>query len=138
MATNPHFTITARITALDGIDAELTTAVLVIYAGVQPADASAATTAANVSVARLSMAGSAFGAAANAGSGTASMTAGTITDDSSAAGGTAAWFSLEAATGNRVVDGSVGVSAADLILNAVTIATGATVSVSSFVITMAA
>lgn len=67
---------------------------------------------------------------------TGSMTALSITNDSSAAGGTAAWFSLEKSTGTRVLDGSVGTASADLILNTVTIATGAAVSVSSFVITL--
>ncbi len=48
------------------------------------------------------------------------------------------WFSIVKSTGARVMDGSVGTSGADLNLNSTTIATGATVAVSSFTVTFAA
>lgn len=135
MALNPHYRESTRNIWLDAITTNLSTsAVFVIYAGVQPANVNAATTAANTVVASLAFpATNAFGAAASG-----VITANTITADSSAAGGTAAWFSLQKATGLRIADGSVGTSGADLNLNAVAITTGAAVSISAFTITAAA
>lgn len=136
MANNPHFGLAARNAMLDVIDACLgTTSYFIIYAGNQPATAGAAVTAANVSVAKLTFGNPAF-AAATAGA----ITANAITSDSSAAGGSANWFSLEV-TGdgtNRKADGECGTSGSDLNLNSQTITTGATVSITSFQITMAA
>lgn len=135
MANNPHFLLALRNTILNSVTTSLgTSALFNIYAGVQPADASAATTAANAVVAALTFpTTNAFGAAA-----AGVMTNNTITSDSSAAGGTAAWFSFTRNTGTRIVDGSVGTSGADLNLNSVTVTTGATVAVSAFTITFAA
>lgn len=135
MANNPHVLEAARNTALDTLTTTISTsAVFVIYAGVQPANANAATTAANTVVASLAFPSTnAFGAAASG-----VLTANTITADATAAGGTAAWFSIQKATGLRVIDGSVGTASADLILNAVTIATNANVAVSTFTVTIAA
>ena len=135
MANNPHFKLTSRNGMLDLLNASIgATASFIIYAGVQPADCSSAVTAANVSVAKLVMAATAFAAAT-----LGVITANAITSDSSAAGGTAAWFSVEDTTGNgttRFIDGEVGTSASDLNLNSVSITTGATVAVSSFTVTM--
>lgn len=135
MPNNPHFLLATRNQLLNDITTSIgTSALLNIYAGVQPADVSSATTAANTVVAALSFPSTnAFGAAA-----AGSMTANTITSDSSAAGGTAAWFSITKNTGARVADGSVGTSGADLNLNSVTITTGATVAITAFTITLAA
>ena len=135
MALNPHFKLSVRNAALDLVTTALSTsAVFNLYAGVQPADASAAVTAANVIVATPTFpTTNAFGAAA-----AGVITANTITSDSSAVGGTAAWFSLCAATGARVLDGSVGTSGADLNLNSVTITTGAAVAITAFTVTFAA
>ena len=120
---------------LDVITTQLgTSAIFNIYAGVQPADASAAVTAANVVVATPTFpATNAFGAAA-----AGVITANTITSDSSAVGGTAAWFALCKATGLRIADGSVGTATSDLILNSVTITTGAAVAITAFTVTLAA
>ena len=135
MANNPHFSVSARNAMLTDVNTTLgSSAVFIIYAGVQPADVSAATTAANVAIASAAFTqSSAFGAAASG-----SMTANAITSDSSAVGGTAAWFSLCKVTGTRVADGSAGTSGADLNLNSVTITTGATVAITAFTVTMAA
>ncbi len=135
MALNPHFLLAYRNTALNDITTSLSTsAVFVIYAGVQPADTSSATTAANTVVASLAFPSTnAFGAAS-----AGVLTANTITQDSTAAGGTAAWFSIQKATGTRVIDGSVGTSGADLNLNSTTVSTGAAVSISAFTVTFAA
>jgi hypothetical protein len=135
VALNPHFKLSYRNKALDDLTTSLgTSAVFVIYAGTQPADASSATTAANTVVASLAFPSTnAFGSAA-----AGVLTANTITSDSSAAGGTASWFSIQASTGARYVDGSVGTSGADLNLNSVTVSTGAAVAISSFTVTFAA
>jgi hypothetical protein len=137
MANNPHFGTTERNLALDGIDTGLgTSAIFVLYAGGQPADVTTTISAGNVSVAVLEFSTTAFGAAA-----AGSMTANAISDDTSALGGTAAWFRLRTnatAGGSAIADGEIGTSGSDLNLNAVTIATGATVSITAFTITMAA
>ena len=135
MALNPHFKLAARNTALDAVDASCgISCVFVLYAGVQPADVSAALTAANVSVAALAMSATAAFVTAAAGI----MTANTISDDTSAAGGSANFFSIETSAGVRVIDGEVGTSGADLNLNSQTITTGATVAISAFTVTFAA
>ncbi len=134
MALNPHFGLAARNDALDTVDVSVgTTALLVMFAGLQPADASAATTAANVSVANLTLTStSTFGAAA-----AGVLSANAIGDDTSAAGGSANWFAIEAATGARVIDGEVGTAGSDINLNSQAITTGATVSITSFTVTFA-
>ncbi len=138
MANNPHFGLAARNSMLNVINACLaSSALFIIYAGVQPTDASAAVTAANISVARLAFTESSAFATATAGA----ITANAITSDSSAAGGSANWFALEPSTGTgiaRKADGEVGTSGSDLNLNSQTITTGATVSITSFQITLAA
>jgi hypothetical protein len=135
MALNPHFLLALRNTILNAVNTSVgTTAVMNFYAGVQPADVSSATTAANTVVATLSFTStSAFGAAA-----AGVLTANSITSDTSAAGGTATWFSVCKNTGARVIDGSVGVSTSDIIVNSTSIATGATVALTAFTVTMAA
>lgn len=135
MANNPHFLLAARNAMLDALNASVgASAIFTIFAGVQPADVSSAATAANVTIAALAMTESSAFAAATGGV----ITANTITSDSSAVGGTAAWFSIQKSTGARVMDGSVGTSGADLNLNSTTITTGATVAISSFTVTIAA
>lgn len=134
MALNPHFNVSARNEMLDQLNASVgTTAFFILYAGVQPADVSSALTAANVSVANLAMTqSSAFGAAVSG-----VISANAITNDSSAAGGSANWFSIERVTGQRVIDGEVGTAGSDLNLNSQAITTGATVSITAFTVTIA-
>lgn len=135
MALNPHVREAPRNSMLNVITTSLSTScTFVIYAGVQPANVDAAVTAANTVVASLAFPSTnAFGTAASG-----LMTANTITTDATAAGGTAAWFSIQKGTGQRILDGSVGTSGADLNLNAVAITTGAAVSISAFTVTIAA
>jgi hypothetical protein len=135
LALNPHFLTATRNTMLNDITTSIgTSAIFNIYAGVQPADVSSATTALNVIISQLTFPTTNAFAAAAAGS----MTANAIASDTSAVGGTAAWFSITKNTGARVADGSVGTSGADLNLNSVTITTGATVAITAFTVTMAA
>ena len=120
---------------LDVITTQLgTSALFNIYAGVQPADASAAVTAANTVIATPTFPATNAFASATAGV----ITANTITSDASAVGGTAAWFALCKSTGLRIADGSVGTSGADLNLNSTTITTAASVAITAFTITLAA
>lgn len=85
------------------------------------------TTAEVAEVATLPLAATAFGAAA---SGTA--TAGAITSDTSATGGTAATFKMETSGNVRIFGGAVGTSGSDLNLSSLVIGAGDTVSVSAF------
>ena len=137
MALNPHFLLASRHGMLDQLNTYVSASgVLNIYAGVQPADTSAATTALNVILATPAMAATAFAAAA-----ASAIAAAAIVSDASAAGSTtvsAAWFAICKSTGLRVIDGSVGTSGADLNLNAVMISTGATVAITAFTVTSAA
>jgi hypothetical protein len=103
-----------------------------LWKGVQPADVSSATTAANTTVAILTWATKAFVTST-----TFTLTANAITSDSSAIGGSANWFSITNSAGTRMFDGEVGTSGADLNLNSVAITTGATVAISAFTVVMA-
>lgn len=95
---------------------------------------SAASTVAGTSeVATLTFSDPAFGDAA---SGVA--TASAITDDTSATGGTAGFFTIFDSNDVAVMQGTVATSGADLNLSSVTIGAGDTVSISSFTVTMPA
>lgn len=105
-----------------------------IYDGTQPADVDTAITS-QILLAELTLSDPAFGAAGDGNPGGQAV-AGTITDDSSANNtGTATWFRAVDSNGNAVIDGSAGVSSADLILDSVSITAGQTVKVNSWVLT---
>ncbi len=114
-----------EITAL--IDAQAGAGHLRIYDGSRPATGGTATTL----LAELDFSVTSFpGAAAGA------MTANAIADDISAdATSTATWFRLIDDSATFVLDGDVGTSGSDLNLNTVAIQSGATVSVTSMVLT---
>jgi len=99
-----------------------------IYDGSQAATADTAV-GAQVLLAELRFAATAMSSSTNG-----VLTAAALTADSSAnATGTASWYRCLKSDGTTVIcDGSVGTSAADLILNSVAISSGAAVSVSSF------
>lgn len=99
-----------------------------IYDGAQAATADTAV-GAQVLLAELRFAATAMSSSTNG-----VLTAAALTADSSAnASGTASWYRCLKSDGTTVIsDGSVGTSAADLILNSVAISSGASVSVSSF------
>lgn len=135
MANSPGYRVTLRNSMLDQVNTQLgASPVFLIYAGSQPASVGAAVATNNTIVASLAMAATAF-AAATAGS----ITAATIANDTNAAGGSANWFSLvQSNATTRICDGEVGTSGSDLNLNSQTITTGATVSITSFTITISA
>jgi len=135
MALNPKTSIAARDAALDAAFDALNSGHLQIYDGSQPTDADTAL-GAQAKLADLALGATAFAAAAGG-----SKSANAITSDSSAdATGTAAWGTLvassRATTGTH--DFSVGTSGANMSLNSTSIASGASVSCSSFTLSMAA
>ena len=97
-----------------------TSAKLVIYSGTPPANAQAAL-AGNTAIATIT--GISFGAAA---SGVSTISASTA--DSSAVGGTAAFFRLTTSGNTVVLQGLCATSGSDLNLNTLTIPAGSTVS----------
>jgi hypothetical protein len=131
MAVNTRVGASTRNRMLDTINTELgANPLLRIYDGTQPTDPDTAL-GAQVLLAELPCSTTAFGAAASG-----VITASAITSDTSAnATGTATWASLVTSGGTRKIDMSVGTSSANVILNTVSIVSGATVSCSACTIT---
>lgn len=105
-----------------------------IYTGTKPTNADTALSS-NTLLGTLTLAGTAFGAAASG-----VLTAATITPDSSAdATGTATWFRMYvngedptgASTTLKRLDGTVGTSGADMNLDSVSIVLGGTIACSA-------
>lgn len=128
--------VLAMLDAFDDAANAGSAAVINIYDGSVPADADASIGASTL-LAQLTMSATAFGAAADAAP-NGTLTAAAITADSSAnATGTASYFRvLTQNAGTTICQGTVGTSSADLVLNTVSITSGSTVSITSFVITM--
>lgn len=106
-----------------------------IYSGTQPTNPDVAI-GSQVLLAELTLSSPAFGNAADLNPG-ARATANAITSDTSAnATGTATWFRVVNQAGTAIIDGSVGTSGADLNIATTSIVSGATVSVSSWTVTM--
>lgn len=121
------YATTLRNAQLDAI----TTAVgnagkLRIYDGTRPSTGGAATTL----LAEFTL-GTPFSGAAAA----AVLSPTLPADTTGVAAGTATWFRITTSGGSAVIDGSVGTSGADLILNTTTISIGVAVSVTGFTIT---
>ena len=111
-----------EITALAGGSCEI-----ILYSGTQPATGGTATT----EVATLT-GNATFAPAASGGV----LTLNAITADSSATGGTATWFRINTnGGGTHIMDGTVGTSGTDLVLNNNVITATANVSITSFTIT---
>jgi hypothetical protein len=127
-------TTTNRNRAADAVCARANNGRLRIYGGTPPADANAALSG-NTVLADLTMAATAFAAAANG-----VATANAITADSSADGtGTATFFRvLESDLTAVVFQGSVGTSGAELNLSSVSVIAGGPVSVTALTYTQAA
>lgn len=132
MALNPHPAAVAANAGLDAIAALLNTGWIRIYDGAQPANAGTAITTQNI-LAELR-----FGATAFPASSGGVATANAITGDSSANNtGTAAWFRLFKSDGTTaILDGSVGLSAADMILTTLSIVAGVSVGLVSLTISI--
>jgi hypothetical protein len=132
MALNPKYSNTMVNAEADAVGNALNSGYIRVYDGTQPATADTAVTTQTL-LAELRFGADAFGAASNG-----TITANAITDDSSAnATGTATWARLLASDGTTVwFDGTVGTSAANVILNSVSISSGAAVSISSLSFTV--
>ncbi len=105
-----------------------------IRTGTQPADLSVA--ASGTLLGTLTLSDPAFGAAADD-TQKATATANSITGDTAAdADGTAGWFRAYDSNALAVIDGSVGLAAADMILDDVTIVTNNIINVSSWTVTL--
>jgi hypothetical protein len=130
MASNPKFSNAAVNAEADALAALFNGGKLRIYDGAQPATADTAL-GAQVKLAELTFANPAFAAAA-----AGLLTANAITTDvDAAATGTASWFRAVKSDGVTVImDGSVGLAASDLILDAVAIAQHADVACTSFML----
>lgn len=123
------FNATLRTTRADAITTATGNAALLrIYDGTRPATGGTATTL----LAELTC-GTPFAAGASSGV----LTAGSITQDSSAnATGTATWFRLVKSDGTtHVMDGNVGTSGSDLNMTTTSIVSTQPVQVTSFVLT---
>lgn len=134
MASNPHFTATARNAFLDAITSGVgASGLLRIYDGTQPTNVATAL-GAQVKLAELACSAT-FAPGASGGV----LTINAITTDASAdATGTATWATFTTSGGTRIVDMSVGTSAADFILNSVAITVGAAVACSAATVTFPA
>lgn len=120
---------------VDSVDAGAGPGVLRIYSGSVPALVDTAL-GAQVLLAQLTMSDPAFGAAFDANP-SATATASAITDDTAAdATGTASFFRILDSNGVVRIQGTVGTSGAELIMNSVAIQIGALVKVTSLTVTM--
>lgn len=113
-----------------------TAAVINIYSGTAPADADAALSG-NTLLAQLTCSATAFSGYSDANPGGRATFAAITADSSADATGTATFFRiLTANAGTVCCQGTVGTSAADLVLNTTSITSGSTVSITSATITL--
>lgn len=131
MALNTRTSIIARNAKLDAQSALLNSGYIRIYSGTQP-DTPEDGIGAGVLLAELRFGNPAFGAAANA-----IATANAITEEDAAlATGTAAWCRMLKSDGTTAIkDGSVGTSAANVVLGSVAIQINQVVQITSLTIT---
>jgi hypothetical protein len=140
MAANPMVSMLGARAALDALLAKLnvggTAGRIKIFSGAMPATAETADSGTLLSTLTLSV--TAFPASADPGTtGLATATANAITSDTNAAAtGTAGYFRAYDSAGVCIVQGTVGTSLADMILNTTSIAAGATVAITSWVVTL--
>lgn len=140
MASAPRFSQAAVQAAVDAVTAKLNVGgagSLRIYSGAEPANADASVPAGLLATLPLSSTAAPASTSGGAG-GTITATFNAITSGTGTAG-TAASFCLLAGNGTTIVacgTADVTTNSPDLVLNSTAISTGATVSCSSFTITM--
>lgn len=122
------YNVILRNAQLDAITAFAgNSAILRVYAGTRPATGGAATTL---------LASFTLGAPLAPGASSGVLSPTLPSDTTGIAAGTATWFRILKSDGTtQVIDGSVGTSGADLVLNTATIGVGITVSITAFSIT---
>jgi hypothetical protein len=132
MANNPKFANVTVNAEADALARLLDNGYLRLYSGSQPTNADTAL-GAQVLLAELR-----FNATSAPAASAGVLTFNAITSDTSAdATGTAAFYRALKSDGTSVVmDGSVGTSSADLVLNSTAIQSGAQVDVTSFAVTV--
>ena len=122
------------------VDTQLNTAgnpgSIKIFSGAMPATCETAD--AGTKLAQLTLSTTAFPASADSvTTGLATATANAIASDTNAAAtGTAGYFRAYDSLGVCIVQGTVGTSAADMILNTVAISAGSTVAITSWIVTL--
>ena len=131
MATSTRLSVAARNAAADAVTALIgASGFLDIYDGTQPTNPDTAL-GAQVKLAHLPLSADAFADAVNG-----VATANAITDDAAAdATGTASWFTVTKSDGTRIWEGSVGTSAANLIVPTTSFVAGVAIGVSSLTYT---
>lgn len=131
MASNLKVAVATRNAMLDAITSAVgSNGLLRIYSGTQPAGPATAITTQTL-LAELALSAT-FAAAASSGV----LTASAITSDATAnATGVATWYRLTTSGGTGVVDGTVGTTSSDLVLNTTSIVSGGPVAVTSFTYT---
>lgn len=137
MSTNPMISMAAAKAGLDAILAKLNVAGspghIKLWTGAMPASCETADSGTNLSTLALST--TAFAASTDNSDGTAKATANSIANDTSAAAtGTAGYFRGYDSAGTCVIQGTVGTSSADMVLNTTSIVSGATVSITSWTV----
>jgi len=131
MANNLKYSAALKNARLDQIASAVgASGLLRIYDGTQPANPDTAVTS-QVKLAELTCNAAAFAGAASGGV----LTANAITGANAVASGTGAWFRLCKSDGTAVVDGTVGTSGTDLIIDNTSINSGQSVSVTSLTVT---
>lgn len=139
MAANTMISMTACKAGLDAILAKLnvsTAGHIKIFTGTMPATCETADSGTLLSTLTLST--TAFGASVDGTTtGIATATANSITSDTNAAAtGTAGYFRGYDSAGTCIIQGVVGTSSADMILNTTSIVAASTVAVTSWTVAM--
>lgn len=133
MANNLKYSTALKNARLDAITSTVgTSALLKIYDGSQPAGPNTSITT-QVLLATLTCNASAFAAGASAGV----LTANAVSSANAGATGTASWFRLATNGGTAVIDGTVGTTGTDAIIDNTSIVNGQSVSCTSITITSA-
>ncbi len=131
MAANTHLSIASWNLGLDAALNVLNNGFVQLYTGTQPATPDTALSG-NTLLATLTLGATAFGA-----SSAGTKTANAITSGTAVATGTATFFrAFKSDDVTAVIDGSAGTSGTDMVLNSAAISSGATVSISSWTVSM--
>jgi hypothetical protein len=129
MALNARTSVASRNLSLDAALDVLNSGSIALYDGTQPTDPDTAVST-QTKLAQCSLSATAFAAATGG-----SKTANAVASDAAIASGTAAWFRLYKSDGTTAVhDGTVGTLGCNCNMNSVAISSGATVSITSIVI----
>jgi hypothetical protein len=139
MAANPMISMAAAIAALNAVTALLNVGgagKIEIWSGTPPTALGGSDAGTKLST--LPLSSTSFPTAVDGSTnGLATATANTITSDTNAANsGTAQYFRAYANGGTAVIQGTVGTSSADMILNTTAIVAGSTVAITSWVVTL--